>query len=55
MEFKELYKNEMKEIRHNPELDRSIIDYAEQKMKRKRKIILSKQWRLQQFSQLLLV
>lgn len=37
MELKELYKKEMEEIKHNPELDRNIIDYAEQKMKRKRK------------------
>lgn len=37
MEFKELYKQEMDEIKHNPELDRNIIDYAEQRMKRKRK------------------
>lgn len=37
MEFKELYKKEMDEIKHNPELDRNVIDCAEQKMKRKRK------------------
>lgn len=37
MEFKELYKEEMDEIKHNLELDRNVIDYAEQKMKRKRK------------------
>lgn len=37
MEFKELYKKEMDEIKHNPELDRNVIDYAEQKMKKRKK------------------
>ena len=37
MEFKELYKKEMGEIKHNPELDRNVIGYAEQKMKRRKK------------------
>lgn len=37
MELRELYKKEMEEIKHNLELDRNVIDYAEQKIKRKRK------------------
>lgn len=37
MEFKELYKKEMEEIKHNPELDRTVIDRAEHKMKSKRR------------------
>lgn len=37
MEFKELYKKEMGEIKHNLELDRNVIGYAEQKMKRRKK------------------